>query len=60
MIAVLLFEIILNALAMFNHANIRIPVSIDNILRWFIVTPDMHRVHHSVEDDETKKSQEEE
>lgn len=55
-IAVLLFEIILNALAMFNHANIRIPVSIDNLLRWFIVTPDMHRVHHSVEDDETNSN----
>ncbi|KPA18102.1 sterol desaturase [Candidatus Magnetomorum sp. HK-1] len=47
-VSVLLFEIILNAAAMFNHGNIRIPLQIDKILRWFIVTPDMHRVHHSI------------
>ncbi len=46
--AVLLFEILLNATAMFNHANIRIPLRLDNILRRFVVTPDMHRIHHSV------------
>lgn len=46
--AVLAFEIILNAAAMFNHANIYIPESIDKIIRLLIVTPDMHRVHHSV------------
>lgn len=45
--AVLLFEIILNACAMFNHGNIRLPSSVDNILRCVLVTPDMHRVHHS-------------
>jgi len=52
-IAVVLFEIVLNASAMFNHANIRIPRPVDRILRWLIVTPDMHRVHHSVHRPET-------
>jgi len=46
--AVLIFEIILNGMAMFNHGNIRIPLGLDRILRYFVVTPDMHRVHHSV------------
>lgn len=46
--AVLIFEIALNSTAMFNHANIRIPQQIDRILRLLVVTPDMHRVHHSV------------
>ncbi len=46
--AVLIFEIILNTAAMFNHSNVRIPKGVDRLLRWFIVTPDMHRVHHSV------------
>jgi sterol desaturase/sphingolipid hydroxylase (fatty acid hydroxylase superfamily) len=46
--AVLIFEIILNGMAMFNHGNIRIPLGLDLILRYFVVTPDMHRVHHSV------------
>jgi len=45
----LIFEVVLNALAMFNHANARIPLPLDRVLRWIIVTPDMHRVHHSVE-----------
>jgi len=53
LIAVIIFEILLNATAMFNHGNIRLPVKIDKILRLFVVTPDMHRVHHSVEEDET-------
>jgi len=44
---VIAFEAILNGLAMFNHANIRIPLKIDRILRVFVVTPDFHRVHHS-------------
>lgn len=44
--AVLLFEVILNACAMFNHGNIRLPSGVDNFLRRFLVTPDMHRVHH--------------
>jgi sterol desaturase/sphingolipid hydroxylase (fatty acid hydroxylase superfamily) len=46
--AVFLFEVILNACAMFNHANIALPAWLDRVLRFFIVTPDMHRVHHSV------------
>jgi len=47
-VAVLLFEVILNGMAMFNHSNIALPVKIDRWLRYLIVTPDMHRVHHSV------------
>ena len=46
-VAVLIFEIILSSLALFNHSNARIPAGIDRVLRWFIVTPDFHRVHHS-------------
>lgn len=45
--AVLAFEVVLNACAMFNHGNIRLAVGIDRLLRLFLVTPDMHRVHHS-------------
>jgi len=51
--AVLTFEILLNATAMFNHANIYIPAIIDRFLRLFLVTPDMHRIHHSVITDES-------
>ncbi|MBI4849651.1 MAG: sterol desaturase family protein [Nitrospirae bacterium] len=47
-IAVLIFEVLLNATSMFNHGNIRIPINIDKVLRLLVVTPDMHRVHHSV------------
>lgn len=47
-VAVILFEVILNGLAMFNHANMALPVRLDRWLRRMIVTPDMHRVHHSV------------
>jgi sterol desaturase/sphingolipid hydroxylase (fatty acid hydroxylase superfamily) len=46
--AVFLFEVVLNACALFNHANIALPGSLDRILRIFVVTPDMHRVHHSM------------
>jgi len=46
--AVLIFEVLLNATSMFNHSNVRIAPQIDRILRWFVVTPDMHRVHHSI------------
>ncbi len=53
---VILFEVILNATAMFNHGNIRLPRAVDRPLRWLLVTPDMHRVHHSVEDDETNSN----
>jgi len=55
-IAVIIFEIVLNATAMFNHANVRLPKSLDRVLRWFVVTPDMHRVHHSVNDDEANSN----
>jgi sterol desaturase/sphingolipid hydroxylase (fatty acid hydroxylase superfamily) len=55
-LAVVIFEVLLNATAMFNHGNIRIPAGIDGALRWMVVTPDMHRVHHSVEDDETNSN----
>src|SRR5260221_9233197 len=47
-LAVLLFEVLLNATSMFSHSNIRIPEGFDGVLRWFVVTPDMHRVHHSI------------
>jgi len=46
-IAVLVFEVLLNSASMFNHANARLPLGLDRWLRWLIVTPDMHRVHHS-------------
>jgi sterol desaturase/sphingolipid hydroxylase (fatty acid hydroxylase superfamily) len=55
-VAVIIFEVILNALAMFNHSNVALPKTLDRLLRWLIVTPDMHRVHHSVEDDETNSN----
>lgn len=55
-IAVLVFEVILNATSMFNHSNARIVPAIDRVLRCFVVTPDMHRVHHSTEDDETNSN----
>jgi sterol desaturase/sphingolipid hydroxylase (fatty acid hydroxylase superfamily) len=55
-LAVVVFEILLNATAMFNHGNIRLPAGLDRVLRWFVVTPDMHRIHHSVEDDETNSN----
>ncbi|OIQ51754.1 Fatty acid hydroxylase superfamily protein [Pseudodesulfovibrio hydrargyri] len=45
--AVILFEILLNGCAVFNHANVRIPLHVDRVLRLFLVTPDQHRVHHS-------------
>ena len=51
--AVLAFEVVLNAAAMFNHGNIALPAGLDRVLRWFIVTPDMHRVHHSSVPEET-------
>jgi len=55
-LAVVIFEVILNGTAMFNHSNVRLPLGIDRVLRWFLVTPDMHRVHHSVEDDEANSN----
>ena len=47
-LGVLIFEVLLNATSLFNHGNVRLPVSIDHVLRLFVVTPEMHRVHHSV------------
>lgn len=55
-IAVVIFEVLLNLTAMFNHSNARIPLAIDRVLRLFVVTPDMHRVHHSIEDDEANSN----
>ncbi len=54
--AVIIFEVLLNATAMFNHGNFRLPVGLDRVLRLFVVTPDMHRVHHSIEDHETNSN----
>ena len=55
-VAVILFEVILNGMAMFNHGNVGLPEGLDRRLRWVLVTPDMHRVHHSVEADETNSN----
>ncbi len=52
-LGVIIFEILLNGTAMFNHGNFFIPLKIDRMLRWVVVTPDMHRVHHSVFPSET-------
>lgn len=46
-VAVLIFEVVLNATSMFNHSNVALPLGLDRVLRLFVVTPDMHRVHHS-------------
>ena len=46
-LAVIIFELILNACAMFNHSNVRLPLGLDRVVRRILVTPDMHRVHHS-------------
>lgn len=56
LLAVVVFEILLNAMAMFNHSNVRMPPALDAVLRLFVVTPDMHRVHHSQLDDETNSN----
>jgi len=55
-IAIVIFEILLNATAMFNHGNIHLPKGLDRILRLFVVTPDMHRVHHSIEVNEANSN----
>ncbi len=54
--AVLTFEIVLNATSMFNHGNIRLPAGCDRVLRWLVVTPDMHRIHHSIVPRETNSN----
>ena len=55
-VAVVIFEVVLNGMAMFNHGNIGLPAGLDRAMRWFVVTPDMHRVHHSIEDDESNSN----
>lgn len=55
-LAVLIFEVALNATAMFNHGNVRIPLTLDRMLRLILVTPDMHRVHHSIVPHETNSN----
>ena len=55
-LAVVIFEIVLNSTALFNHSNVQMPLSLDRVLRWFIVTPDMHRIHHSVDPRETNSN----
>ena len=55
-VAALVFEVLLNATSMFNHSNVRIPVWLDGIIRWIVVTPDMHRVYHSIVARETNSN----
>ena len=55
-VAVLIFEVLLNGTAMFNHSNLRLPRKLDAVLRLFVVTPDMHRVHHSILPSETNSN----
>lgn len=54
--AVLVFEVLLNATSMFNHSNVRLPPVLEPAVRWLLVTPDMHRVHHSVVPAETNSN----
>jgi sterol desaturase/sphingolipid hydroxylase (fatty acid hydroxylase superfamily) len=55
-LGVLIFELMLNATSMFSHSNVRIPLWLDRVLRWIVVTPDMHRVHHSIVVHETNSN----
>lgn len=55
-LAVILFEVTLNLMAMFTHSNIRLNNKFEPVLRWFIVTPDMHRIHHSIVENETNSN----
>lgn len=55
-LTVILFELILNLMSMFTHSNVRINKTFEHILRWFIVTPDMHRIHHSTLENETNSN----
>jgi sterol desaturase/sphingolipid hydroxylase (fatty acid hydroxylase superfamily) len=55
-VSVIIFEVLLNSTSMFNHGNVRIAESIDRLLRWILVTPDMHRVHHSILPKETNSN----
>jgi sterol desaturase/sphingolipid hydroxylase (fatty acid hydroxylase superfamily) len=55
-VAVVIFEVLLNATSLFNHSNVRMSPALDSVLRLLLVTPDMHRVHHSIEEDETNSN----
>jgi sterol desaturase/sphingolipid hydroxylase (fatty acid hydroxylase superfamily) len=55
-LAVATFEVLLNVTAMFNHGNVRLPRGVDRLLRWAVVTPDMHRIHHSAVPRETNSN----
>jgi len=55
-LGVMIFEVLLNATSMFNHSNVRLPVGVDRWLRRILVTPDMHRVHHSIVTRETNSN----
>lgn len=55
-LAVLSFEVLLNATSMFNHSNVRMPLWLDRVVRCLVVTPDMHRVHHSIHPHETNSN----
>jgi sterol desaturase/sphingolipid hydroxylase (fatty acid hydroxylase superfamily)/rhodanese-related sulfurtransferase len=55
-VAVVIFEVLLNATSLFNHGNVRLPQRLDRWLRWFVVTPEMHRVHHSIVPRETNSN----
>jgi sterol desaturase/sphingolipid hydroxylase (fatty acid hydroxylase superfamily) len=55
-LAVLVFEVLLNATSMFNHGNVRLPARFDRVLRLLVVTPEMHRVHHSIRHEETNSN----
>jgi sterol desaturase/sphingolipid hydroxylase (fatty acid hydroxylase superfamily) len=52
-LAVLVFEVLLNVTSMFNHGNVHLPLGLDRMLRFVVVTPEMHRVHHSIDRRET-------
>ncbi len=55
-LAVVIFEVLLNGTAMFNHSNVRLPLAFDRVLRLIVVTPDMHRVHHSIDPEESNSN----
>jgi sterol desaturase/sphingolipid hydroxylase (fatty acid hydroxylase superfamily) len=56
LIAVLVFEVLLNGMAIFNHANVSLPSAVERVVRYLLVTPDMHRVHHSTVKRETNSN----
>ncbi len=55
-LAVVIFEVVLNAMAMFNHANVRLPKQLNRVLSWLVMTPDIHRIHHSIRVAETNSN----